>query len=108
MNLNDRGVLLRNNKGNENNWLMIRLIGSKSNRDGIGARIKITVGDKVQAAQKKSTTGYLSQNDPRLHFGLGSNKKADLIEIIWPSEIVQKFKDVEANQVFVIKESSQN
>ncbi len=108
MNLNDRGVLLRNNKGNENNWLMIQLIGDKSNRDGIGTRIKITVGDKIQAAQKKSTTGYLSQNDPRLHFGLGHNKKADAVEIIWPSGVVQKFDDVEANQIFIIRETSQD
>ncbi|MBN2349162.1 MAG: CRTAC1 family protein [Bacteroidales bacterium] len=107
MNLNDKGVLLRNNKGNENNWLELHLIGDKSNKDGIGARIKITVGDKIQAAQKKSTTGYLSQNDPRLHFGLGSKEKADKIEIIWPSGIIQHLENVQANQILTVKESSQ-
>jgi hypothetical protein len=104
VNLNDKGTLLRNNKGNENNWLMLHLIGTKSNRDGVGARIKITFGDKLQVAQKKSTTGYLSQNDPRMHFGLGSNEKADKIEIIWPSGIKQTFENIEANQVLTIKE----
>ena len=74
VNLNDHAVFLRNNKGNQNNWLTINLIGTTSNRDGLGSRVKITSGGKVQTTQKVSTTGYLSQNDPRLHFGLGKNE----------------------------------
>ena len=81
VNLNDHGALLRNNKGNQNNWISIFLIGEKSNRDGIGARVTVTSGSLKQATQKKSSSGYLSQNDPRLHFGLDSNEMADRIEV---------------------------
>ncbi len=70
VNLNNVGKFLRNNKGNENNWLQLKLVGQTSNRDGIGARVRVTAGGKVQTSQKRSTTGYLSQNDPRMHFGL--------------------------------------
>jgi len=84
-NLNNKGVFLRNNKGNLNNWLMLELTGTTSNRDAIGARVKITSGGKTQTAQKKGPTGYLSQNDHRLHFGLAKNDLIEKIEIRWPS-----------------------
>ena len=103
-NLNDRCVFLRNNKGNQNNWLTIKLTGTKSNRDGIGARVKIISGDLVQTSQKKSTTGYLSQNDPRMHFGLKKNPVVNKIEIRWPSGKEQVLENVKANQVLNIKE----
>ena len=80
---------LRNNKGNQNNWLILNLTGTISNRDGIGARVKLTAGGKSQTAQKKSTTGYLSQNDPRMHFGLAKNEMVERIEIKWPSGKLQ-------------------
>ena len=104
VNLNDRGVFLRNNKGNQNNWLIINLTGTTSNRDGIGARVKITSGGKMQTAQKKSTTGYLSQNDPRMHFGLAKNDTVEKIEINWPSGKVQLLENVKANQILTVKE----
>jgi hypothetical protein len=104
VNLNDRGVFLRNNKGNQNNWLMLKLTGTTSNRDGIGARVKVTSGGKVQTAQKKSTTGYLSQNDPRLHFGLAKNEMVDRIEIKWPSGKIQVLENIKANQILTVTE----
>lgn len=104
VNLNDNCVFLRNNKGNEVNWIILTLEGTVSNRDGIGARIKITSGGKSQIHQKRSTTGYLSQNDPRLHFGLGSNDLVEKIEIIWPSGKVQLLEQVKANQILSVKE----
>jgi hypothetical protein len=85
VNLNDHCRFLRNNKGNQNNWIIINLIGITSNRDGIGATVKVTTKGKTQTQQKKSTAGYLSQNDPRLHFGLAMN-------------------NVKANQILEIKE----
>ncbi len=85
VNLNEHSVFLRNNKGNQNNWISLNLVGTVSNRDGIGSRVKIISGGKVQTAQKKSTTGYLSQNDSRMHFGLAKNDMVDRIEIRWPS-----------------------
>jgi enediyne biosynthesis protein E4 len=104
VNLNDRGAFLRNNKGNQNNWISLKLIGTKSNRDGIGARIKLTSGGKTQCALKKSTSGYLSQNDPRVHFGLNKNNIIEKIEIIWPSGKVQVLNNISANQILTVKE----
>ncbi len=104
VNLNDHGAFLRNNKGNQNNWIMIKLVGTKSNRDGIGARIKMVSGGIVQTAVRKSTTGYLSSSDPRIHFGLAKNDKADKIEIKWPSGKTQVLEDVKANQIITVQE----
>jgi hypothetical protein len=104
VNLNDRGSFLRNNKGNQNNWLEIKLMGTTSNRDGIGARIKIISGGKEQTTQKKSTTGYLSQNDPRIHFGIAKNNLIEKIEIKWPSGKVQVLENIKANQILTVKE----
>jgi enediyne biosynthesis protein E4 len=104
VNLNDRGSFLRNNKGNENNWISLKLVGTTSNRDGIGARIKLTAGGAVQTTQKKSTTGYLSQNDPRVHFGLAKNTTIDKIEIRWPSGKVQVLDNIKVNQIITVKE----
>ncbi len=104
INLNDKAVFLRNDKGNNNNWLILKLTGTTSNRDGIGARVKVTAGGKTQTAQKKSTTGYLSQNDPRMHFGLAQSGKVDKIEIIWPSGKSQILENLDSNQIVEIKE----
>lgn len=104
VNLNDRGAFLRNNKGNQNNWITLNLVGTTSNRDGIGSRVKITSGGKVQTAQKKSTSGYLSQNDPRMHFGLAKNEIVDRIEIKWPSGKIQVLNNVKVNQILTVKE----
>lgn len=104
VNLNDHGVLLRNEGGNRNNWLLIRLIGHSSNRDGVGTKVKVISRDKVQVAQKKSSSGYLSQNDPRLHFGLGKNEIVDQIEIVWPSGKKQVLEKVQAGQILTIEE----
>ncbi|WKK66668.1 CRTAC1 family protein [Lutimonas zeaxanthinifaciens] len=104
VNLNGEAKFLRNNKGNENNWILLDLRGSKSNRDGIGSRIKIQCGDHIQTGQKKSTTGYLSQNDPRIHFGLLENEIIDRIEIDWPSGVSQVLENIEVNQILKIEE----
>jgi hypothetical protein len=104
VNLNDSCRFLRNNKGNQNNWLILNLTGTSSNRDGIGARIKISSDGKEQITQKKSTTGYLSQNDPRIHFGLGKCEMVERIEINWPSGKIQVLEDVSANQILEVKE----
>jgi hypothetical protein len=104
VNLNEHCVFLRNNKGNENNWLTLKLTGTTSNRDGIGARVKLTAGGKTQTAQKKNTTGYLSQNDPRMHFGLAKNEIVDRIEIRWPSGKAQTLENIKTNQILEIIE----
>jgi enediyne biosynthesis protein E4 len=104
VNLHDRGVLLRNNRGNENNWILIQLTGTTSNRDGIGARVRLTAGGKTQTLQKISTTGYLSQNDPRIHFGIGTSTTIEKIEIKWPSGKIQEILNTPANQILRITE----
>ncbi len=104
VNLDSQSKFLRNNKGNNNNWLTLKLVGETSNKDGIGARIRLTAGGKVQTTQKKSTTGYLSQSDPRIHFGLLKNDVVDKIEIKWPSGKFQVLEKVKANQFLVVKE----
>ena len=102
--LEDHGVLLRNNKGNQNNWVALQLIGTVSNRDGIGARVTIRYNGQMQTAQKKSSSGYLSQNDPRMYFGLGSSNMIDLIEVTWPSGINQVLENIEAGQFLTLTE----
>ena len=104
LNLDDQCTFLRNNKGNQQNWLLLNLVGKSSNRDGIGAAIKIIAGGKVQTAQKKSTAGYLSQNDPRVHFGLENQDMVEKIEIKWPSGKTQTLENIKANQILTVEE----
>ena len=106
VNLDDHGILLRNDKGNQNNWLILHLIGTKSSKDAIGTRIRLTANGNVQINQKKGGCGYLSQNDPRLHFGLGEVNTVEKVEIIWPSGKEQVLEDIEVNQILVIEEES--
>ncbi len=105
VNLNDHGALIRNNKGNKSNWILLDLIGETSNRDGIGSRVTVISGGIKQFAQKKSSSGYLSQNDPRMHFGLGNNEMIESIEVIWPSGKVQLLENIKAGQFLSVKES---
>ena len=98
--------LLRNDGGNTNNSILIKTIGVKSNRSGIGAKVKVVSGDLVQLDEVRSGDSYLSQSDLRLHFGLERRKQVDLIEVRWPSGIVDKITNVEANKIVTIKEGT--
>jgi hypothetical protein len=104
LNLDQPSILLRNDGGNRNHWLMIELKGNKSNYDGIGTRITVRSGDLEQVEEKKSGTGYLSQNDPRLHFGFGERKHIDEVIVHWPSGVIQKLRNVEADKIITISE----
>ncbi len=104
VNLDSPGMFIRNNKGNQNNWLTLNLVGVSSNKDGIGSRIKLFAGGKMQTTQKKSTTGYLSQNDSRIHFGLSKNETVEKIEIKWPSGKIQILENIKVNQILTVKE----
>jgi hypothetical protein len=77
------------NRGNRNGWVKVRLQGSRSNRDGIGARITVTAGDLVQHHETTSAHGYNSTNDPVITFGVGSRTSVDRIEVRWPSGVTQ-------------------
>jgi enediyne biosynthesis protein E4 len=109
MNMNEAPLLLRNEYINKrrretNNWLELKLIGTKSNRAAIGARLLLKTGSHVQVQEVTSQSSYYSHNDLRLHFGLGQNEKADVIEIRWPSGQTETLKNVVANQILTIKE----
>jgi len=98
--------LLRNDGGNANHWLGVLLIGTRSNRDGVGARLKLTAGDRMLSDQRKGGMSYQSAQDPRLHFGLGSRTKADLLEIRWPSGTVTRLTDIASDQILAIQEGA--
>jgi hypothetical protein len=104
LNLNDRPRLLRNDLDNQHHWLELRLIGTTSNRDAIGARVRLTAGGHTQLRDVRTSSGYLSQSDPRLHFGLGSSTVADRIEISWPSGTVQNLRKIAADRLLTITE----
>ena len=96
--------LLFRNQGNDNNWLEIDLQGVKTNRDGIGAQVFLTVGGVTQMREQTGGVHKWSQNDQRIHFGLADNTQVDLLEIRWPSGVVQQLENVEANQLLQIVE----
>ncbi len=107
-NNNQQPMLLRNDGGNRNNWLSIKTVGSRSNRDGIGARITVTTGDLIQVEEVRAGSSYLSQNELRVHFGLGHRAVVENVEIRWPSGTVQMLTDVQANQFLVVEEPVTN
>jgi hypothetical protein len=96
--------LLRNDGGNANNSVLIKTVGVKSNRGGIGARVKIVSGDLRQVGEVYSGGSYLSQSDLRVHFGLEKRTKIDSIEVHWPSGVIDKVTNVSANKIVTIKE----
>jgi hypothetical protein len=96
--------LLRNDNGNANNSILVKTIGVKSNRSGIGARVKVVAGDLTQTDEVRSGDSYLSQSDSQLHFGLEKRTKVDLIEVRWPSGVVDKITGVGVNRILTVKE----
>lgn len=121
LNMNDAPSLLRNDGGNKNNWIKIKLIGTRCNRTAIGARVRVVTGNHAQMDEVHSGTSVMSQSDLRLHFGLGQAKVIDLIEVKWPTLVregndkagksaaipqIEKFANVEANQILTIKEGA--
>ena len=96
--------LLRNQGGNRNHWLQIRLVGSASNRDGIGALVTVKSGPTTQRRYRRSGSSYLSESDPRLTFGLGDATRADRLEVRWPGGAIQVLKDVPADRLLVVQE----
>ena len=108
--VNDFPQLLRCDSSTGNNWIKIKTIGTKSNRSGIGARLRCVThppGEKnahSQIDEVRSGGGYFSQNDLRVHFGIGKAEKIELLEIRWPSSLVETLKDIKANQVLFVKE----
>ena len=106
-NLGQKASVLRNDGGNRRNWIAIQTVGTKSNRDGIGSRIKvISASGLTQFFTVNTATGYLSASDKRIVVGLGVDSFAKMIEITWPSGTVQKFENVKAGQILKAVEQS--
>jgi hypothetical protein len=96
--------LLRNDGGNKNNWIIVKTIGTKSNRNGIGAKVKVVSGDLIQLDEVRSGGSYISQNDLKLHFGLEKRTSVDQIQVRWPSGAVDTLTNVAVNKVVTVKE----
>ena len=103
-NLKDTPTLLWNDSDKTSRWLSVKLIGTHCNRDAIGARVTVVSGNLTQIREVKSGSGYLSQNDLRLHFGLGDVTRVDKLTVRWLCGKVQTLQGVETNQVLVISE----
>jgi hypothetical protein len=103
--INEPASLLRNDRDNKGNWLAIRTLGTVSNRDGVGTRIRVRAGDLVQVREVRRGGSYLSSHDPRIFFGLGERVRVDEVEIRWPSGKVQRLEGVEAGQILLVEEA---
>jgi hypothetical protein len=105
VNLNEPPSLLRNDVSGDHRWLKVKLMGVKSNRSAIGARVTARYGGRLQTEEVMSQASFYSSNDPRLHFGLGDASSADL-EVRWPDGTREKFDGVRANRLVVIREGA--
>lgn len=104
-NMNDYPSLLRNDGGNKNNWIKLKLIGTKCNRTAIGTRVWVGVGKHVQMDEVHSGTSVMSQSDLRLHFGLGQAPRVDFIQVRWPTtQQVETFTNLKPDQILTIRE----
>jgi len=97
--------LLRND-GPAGRALVVRLIGTESNRDGIGARLRLTAAGRTQMREVKAGSSYLGQNDLRQHFGLGDGTRAERLEVRWPSGRVDVVQDLPVDQIVSVREGS--
>jgi hypothetical protein len=106
---NNRGdfpSLLRNDGGSANHWLTVQLVGTRSNRDGIGATLTMTSEGFVHVEQAKGGMSYMSASDPRIHFGIGKRTKIDSLEITWPSGQKDRLQNVSIDQIITVKEGA--
>lgn len=103
-NLDDGPVLLHNEMPRTGHWLVVKCQGTKSNRSAVGARLTLRAGELREMREIKSGVSYLSSNDLRVHFGLGSHERADVLEIRWPSGMVSKIENVRGDQILTIEE----
>ena len=102
--VDDPGLLLRNKTTPRNRYLTVRLVGSASNRDGVGARVTVVAEGRSQIRERKGGGSYLSASAPALHFGLGQATRADLVEVRWPSGRTDVLRDVAVDRVLVVTE----
>jgi len=106
INMNDRPTLLRNDSPPANHWITIRLIGTKSNRDAIGARVRVESNGRRQVSFVRGDGSYLSHSDLRAHFGLAAAAKVDRVEIRWPSGVVETATGLTSNRFYIAREGA--
>ncbi len=104
LNAGEPPVLLRNDGGNRNHWLGVKLVGTKSNRDGIGAKVTISSGGRQRSQELIGGTSYCSASDQRLLFGIGDNEKIDALTVHWLSGQVTTSKEVAIDRYLTIRE----
>jgi len=105
-NMNSRPSLLVNQVRSGNHWVEFRTAGTKSNRDGIGARVSVKAGARVQVDEVRSGSSYSSNSDMRVHFGLGQIPKIDWVQVRWPSGLVERFEGISEDAIHVLTEGS--
>jgi hypothetical protein len=105
--LNGPPQVLMNRTNTQNHWIILKLIGTKSNRDGLGTKVKITTSHGCQYNYATTAVGYNSSSDKRVHFGLGDSTQIDKIELAWPSGIRQLLTNVKADQILTVTETRQ-
>jgi hypothetical protein len=105
-NMNDRPSLLKNEQKYPGHWIAFKTVGTKSNRDGIGARITIKAVKRLLVDEVRSGSSYYSQNDMRVHFGLGTVTKLDSVEIRWPSGLTERFDSASVDKINEVKEGT--
>ncbi len=102
--LNDKSQLFMNRTADGNHWIILKLVGTKDNRDGLGTKIKITTSEGVQFNQATTAVGYSSSSDKRVHFGLGKATVIDKIELSWPTGVKQVLTNVKIDQILTVVE----
>jgi enediyne biosynthesis protein E4 len=105
-NMNAPPSLLVNQVRTANHWIGLRAVGTKSNRDGIGARVVVKVGTRTLVDEVRSGSSYISNNDMRVHFGLGAAARIDSVEIHWPSGLLERYDDLAVDQIHTVKEGT--
>jgi hypothetical protein len=105
-NQNEAPSLFKQQRSPQGNWVILKLVGALSNRSAIGAQVAVRAGDRVQTDEVRSGGSYLSQNDLRMHFGLGAASRIDEVEIRWPSGTRQRVSGLTLNRVHLLREEA--
>jgi hypothetical protein len=104
--MNASPSLLVNQVRTPNHWIGLKMVGTKSNRDGIGARVTVKVGSRVLVDEVRSGSSYDSNNDMRIHFGLGGTTKIEGVQIRWPGGLTEQFDNLPVDAIHTLKEGS--
>jgi hypothetical protein len=102
--INDLPILLECESTAGDNWITLKLIGTKSNRSAIGSRVRCVKGKHAQIDEVRSGGSFMSQSDLRIHFGVGKAAQVDLLEVSWPSGRRDQFKNIAVNKILILRE----